>query len=245
MSETVRRYASPRVRIGVSACLLGQEVRFDGGHKRNGFLTGPLADIVDFVPVCPEVGIGMGIPRPPIRLVGDAERPRATGRDVATLDVTEKLLSFARRRISSHGDISGYILKKHSPSCGMERVKVYGARGGEATQKGVGIFARVLKEAIPLLPVEDEGRLADPVLRESFLTRIFVYRRWQRLTAEGIVAADLIEFHADHKYLVMARSPAAYERMGRILSNLAEADMDTATLRYATELMTALADQRA
>jgi len=136
----------PPVRVGVSACLLGQRVRFDGGHKRDDFLAGLLADFLDLVPVCPEVGIGMGIPRPQIRLVGDPERPRAVGVDDATLDVTEQLLSFARRRVSFLGDISGYILKQNSPSCGVEGVKVYGPKGTTPNRRGVGTFARVLME---------------------------------------------------------------------------------------------------
>ena len=146
----------PRVRVGVSACLLGQGVRFDGGHKRDDVLTGALATFLDLVPVCPEVGIGMGVPRPPIRLVGDSQQPRAVGVDDATPDVTEQLLSFARRHVSSLGDISGYILKRSSPSCGMAGVKVYDSKGTITDHKGVGIFARVLMEAKPLLPVVEE-----------------------------------------------------------------------------------------
>ncbi len=164
-----------RARVGVSACLLGQRVRFDGGHKRNDFLTGPLADFLELVPVCPEVGIGMGIPRPPIRLVGDPERPRAVGVDDATPDVTERLLSFARRHVAALGDISGYVLKRNSPSCGMEGVKVHDSKGTTAERRGIGIFARVLMETKPLLPVVEEAQLHDPVLREHFLTRVLVY----------------------------------------------------------------------
>ena len=159
----------------MSACLLGQRVRFDGGHKRNDFLVGSLTDFLDVVPVCPEVGIGMGIPRPPIRLVGNPERPRAVGVDDAALDVTEQLLSFARRRVSSLGDISGYILKRSSPNCGMDGVKVHGTKGTTPDYRGIGIFARVLMEAKPLLPVVEETGLKDPVLCEGFLTRVLAY----------------------------------------------------------------------
>jgi uncharacterized protein YbbK (DUF523 family) len=226
LSDDAQGCPFPRIRIGVSACLLGEEVRFDGGHKRDRFLVGPLADFVDFVPVCPEVGVGMGVPRTPIRLVGDPQRPRAVGTDDASFDITAALESFARRQLALLGGISGYVLKKGSPSCGMERVKIYGPQGGTAARKGTGIFARVLMEAMPLLPVEEEGRLKDPVLRENFLTRMFVYQRWQRLAAEGITAGRLIELHTDHKYLVMAHSQAAYRRMGRMLADLAGADRD-------------------
>lgn len=240
MSDKGWRKDFPRVRVGVSACLLGQEVRFNGGHKRDGFVTGVLAAFFDFVPLCPEVGIGMGIPRPPIRLVGDPERPRARGTDDATLDVTEKLEAYTRRRIPALGDISGYILKKDSPSCGMERVKVYIPKCGAPERKGVGIFARALMERMQLLPVEEEGRLNDPVLRENFLTRVYVYHRWQRLVEGGITPKKLIEFHTDHKYLVMAHSRAGHMRLGQMLSNLSGVNPNAVALMYSSELMSTL-----
>ncbi|MCB2263073.1 MAG: DUF523 and DUF1722 domain-containing protein [Candidatus Thiosymbion ectosymbiont of Robbea hypermnestra] len=252
MDGQIMDCALPRVRIGVSACLLGQRVRFDGGHKRHGFLTGPLADCVDLVPVCPEAGSGMGVPRPPIRLVGDPARSRAVGVEDPTLDVTERLLSFARRQVADLGAISGYVLKQNSPSCGRERVKVHSPRGtgierqedvakrigkspfsDSASQKptdgllrqphqGRGLFARVLMTERPLLPVVEEVGLHTPTLREGFLTRVLVYHRWQELTAVGITAERLIRFHADHEHLVMARSPTVWGRMGRMLATLGE-----------------------
>ncbi len=230
----------PRLKIGVSSCLLGQEVRFNGGHKRDTFVVSTLAGFVDYVPVCPEVAIGMGIPRPPIRLVGDPEQPRAVGSDDPTMDVTVRLQSFARSQVQSFSDLSGYILKKDSPSCGMERVKVYSAKGGPAQRKGEGIFAHILAQHLPLLPVEEEGRLNDPVLRENFMTRIYAYRRWQQLAAEGITRRALIEFHSDHKYLIMGHSQAAYQRMGRMLADLSDVDLDAVALMYVTELMATL-----
>jgi len=238
-SQTKRSF--PRVKIGVSSCLLGQEVRYNGGHKRDRFLVSSLSQFVDYVPVCPEVAIGLGIPRPPIRLVGDPDSPKAVGTDDPTMDVTGPLLSFARDRVRSLGDISGYILKKDSPSCGMERVKVYSEKGGAAQRKGQGVFARVLMERMPLLPVEEEGRLNDPVLKENYLMRVFVFHRWQQLVAEGLSSQALIAFHTDHKFLLMAHSQAAYQRMGRMLANLGDADLDAVALMYVTELMTALA----
>lgn len=230
----------PRVKIGVSSCLLGQEVRFNGGHKRDGFVVGGLARFVDYVPVCPEVAIGLGVPRPTIRLVGDPEQPRAVGSDDPDRDVTQRLADFAAGQVPSLGGIHGYILKKDSPSCGMERVKVYSPKGGAAQRKGVGIYARVLMGRLPLLPVEEEGRLNDPVLRENFLTRVFVYERWQRLLAAGLTRGALIGFHSDHKYLAMAHSQAAYRRMGQLLSDLKNADMEAVAPMYIAELMAAL-----
>ena len=232
----------PRVKIGVSSCLLGQEVRYNGGHKRDRFLVGSLSQFVDYVPVCPEVAIGLGIPRPPIRLVGDPDpdKPKAVGTDDPSMDVTSRLQSFARETVQTLGDISGYILKKDSPSCGMERVKVYSEKGGAPQRKGRGIFARVLMDWMPLLPVEEEGRMNDSVLKENFLMRVFVYHRWQQLVAEGLSSRALIAFHSDHKFLLMAHSQAAYQRMGRMLADLGDADLEAVALMYVTELMAAL-----
>lgn len=237
-NNTPRRF--PRVRIGVSSCLLGQEVRYNGGHKRDGFVAGALADFFDYVPVCPEVAIGLGIPRPPIRLVGDPAQPRAVGTDDPTLDVTDRLDAYARKQIPTLAGISGYILKKDSPSCGMERVKVYRPNGGMAERKGVGIFASVLKTQMPELPMEEEGRLNDSVLRENFVARVYVYDRWQRLLSQGLASGRLIDFHSDHKYMVMAHSQAAYRRMGRMLADLRGVDLQAVGMMYFAELMEAL-----
>lgn len=240
MTEGTSPERFPRLRIGVSACLLGQEVRYNGGHKRDGFVAATLAPYVDYVPVCPEVAIGMGIPRPSIRLVGDPQRPRALGTADSGLDVTEPLREFSRRQVPLLSDIDGYILKKDSPSCGMERVKVYSEKGGAAQRTGVGIFARALMERWPRLPVEEEGRLNDPILREGFLARVYVHHRWRRLVEQGLTAKALIAFHSDHKYLVLAHSQAAYQRLGQLLSNLSGADLEAVGLMYVTELMAAL-----
>jgi uncharacterized protein YbgA (DUF1722 family)/uncharacterized protein YbbK (DUF523 family) len=231
---------SPKPLVGISSCLLGQQVRFDGGHKKDGWITGPLAAFFDFLPVCPEVGIGLGIPRPTIHLVGDPERPRAVGSRDASLDVTVRLEDFAKAQLPQLAGISGYILKGKSPSCGMARVPVTSEKGMPA-KVGVGIYARVIMERMPLLPVEEEGRLNDPVLRENFVTRVFVLHRWQQLRAEGITAARLIDFHSRQKYLVMAHSQAAYQRLGQMLSHLKQVDLEAVADMYAAELMTALA----
>lgn len=230
----------PRLKIGVSACLLGQAVRYDGGHKRDAFLTDTLAQFVDYVPVCPEAAIGLGVPRPPIRLCGDPRRPRALGVRDASMDVTERLEGFARSTVATLDAISGYVLKKDSPSCGMQRVRVYPTADGPAERKGTGVFARILRETRPLLPVEEEGRLNDPVLRENFINRVYVYHRWQQLEGDGLSAAGLIAFHSAHKYLVMAHSQAAYRRLGRLLSDLSAEPIERIGGRYIHELMTAL-----
>lgn len=227
------------IKIGISSCLLGERVRYDGGHKRDAFITGPLARYFQYVPICPEVAIGLGIPRPPIQLVGDPLRPRAVGVRDRSIDATDRLEGFARETAARLGGISGYILKSRSPSCGMARVKVYGD-AGVAGARGSGVYARVLMQQCPLLPVEEEARLDDPVLRENFVNRVFVFRRWQTLAEGGLSAAGLIAFHSDHKYLVMAHSQAAYQRLGRLLADLKGKDLAALGEAYRAELMSAL-----
>jgi uncharacterized protein YbgA (DUF1722 family)/uncharacterized protein YbbK (DUF523 family) len=227
--------------LGISACLLGQEVRYNGGHKRDAFVTRILSEFVDYLPICPEVEIGMGVPRPPIRLVGDPAHPRAVGVADPSLDVTARLQRYASSRCADLAHLSGYILKKDSPSCGMERVKVYSDRTpGPGARNGTGLFARALMDRLPALPVEEEGRLHDPVLRENFVNRVFVLRRWQDLVDRGITAAGLIDFHTTHKFLVMAHSQAAYQRLGRMLAQLAGKNLRTVGNAYIGELLTAL-----
>lgn len=231
---------SVRPVIGVSACLLGEPVRYDGGHKRYSFITETLSDHFDFVRTCPETAIGMGVPRPAIRLTGDIQRPRVVGVADSSLDVTAKMERFAHDQSRSISHLSGYILKKDSPTCGMQRVKVYGEKNGQMDRKGQGIFARIIMESNPLLPVEEEGRLNDPILRENFINRVCVYHQWLQLQAAGITAARLIGFHSRQKYLVMAHSQAAYKRLGRLLSNLSNVAMAPIGDEYIREVMTAL-----
>ena len=229
--------SQPPPKVGVSACLLGHQVRYDGGHKRDAFIIGPLSEHMAFLPICPETAIGLGIPRPTIRLMGEIERPRLVGTADAGFDVTEKMERYAEHQVGELGDLCGYILKKDSPSCGMERVKVFNTRGTHAERKGSGVFARILMQRLPLLPVEEEGRLNDAVLRENFVNRVFVRQRWLGLLDQGVTAARLIEFHSAHKYLVMAHSQAAYQRLGRMLSNLPKADLADIAQRYSEALM--------
>jgi uncharacterized protein YbbK (DUF523 family) len=179
-SQTTFTSGLKPLRLGVSACLLGAKVRFDGGHKRNRFLLEELGKHFEFVPFCPEVAIGMGTPRPPIRLVGDLQAPRAVGSKDHSLDVTDALREYSAITAGRLDGLCGFVFKKDSPSCGMERVKVY-SDTGMPQRKGAGLFARAIQEANPLMPVEEEGRLNDPGLRENFVTRVLVYARWQAL----------------------------------------------------------------
>ena len=229
-----------RIRIGISACLLGQEVRFDGGHKRDAYIVGTLGRFFEFVPLCPEAAVGLGVPRQPIRLVRTPQGVRALGVRDATLDPTDALADYGRASAGRLGEISGYLLKKDSPSCGMERVKVYN-EGGMPERKGVGLFAAALKQALPLLPMEEEGRLGDPVLRENFIERVFVYRRWQNLAAAGLTPSALVDFHSDHKYLIMAHNQAAYRELGRMVADAGKRPIDELADEYVSLLMETLA----
>lgn len=228
------------IRIGISACLLGQEVRFDGGHKRDTFITGTLSRYFEFVPVCPELAIGLGVPREPIKLVGTAQDIRVVGIRHPDLDVTEKLRDYGRHMAGRLNDLCGYIFKARSPSCGMERVKLYPARGGAPSLRGTGQYAQAFMAFAPLVPAEEEGRLNDPVLRENFLERVFVYRRWRALEADGVSARRLVEFHTRHKFLVLAHGIAAYQELGRLVAGTDRRRAGPAGREYATRLMQVL-----
>lgn len=231
--------SAPRIRIGVSSCLLGEEVRYDGGHKRNGYLCESLARHFEFVPFCPEVAIGLGIPRPPIRLESRDDQVRAVGVRDPSLDVSEPLRDYGQAVAARNQDLSGYIFKKGSPSCGLERVKVYGAKGMPAG-KGRGLYAQALTQRLPLLPVEEEGRLMDPVLRENFIERVFVYHRWQQLLAAGLTAASLVDFHTRHKFSILAHDEQRYRELGRLVSRAGEMNPDELARSYGETLMAAL-----
>jgi uncharacterized protein YbgA (DUF1722 family)/uncharacterized protein YbbK (DUF523 family) len=219
---TPRDLNAGTIRIGISACLLGEEVRFDGGHKRDPFLTRVLGPHVEWVPICPEVEVGMGTPREPLRL----ERvPGAAGLRMLTtrsrVDHTDSMNRWARGRLDRLSrdaqDLCGYILKKDSPSCGMERVKTYG-RGGMPERNGRGLFASALIERFPLLPVEEEGRLSDPRLRENFIERIFTFRRLKDLFASRWTLGTLVGFHTREKMALLSHSTDRYNELGRLVA---------------------------
>jgi len=233
--------ASPRIRIGVSACLLGDQVRYDGGHKRDAFLTDVLGPLVEWVKVCPEVEIGMGTPRESIRLTFENGRIRL--RTVTTgVDYTDVMTAYAARRTDALAsmDLCGYVLKKDSPTCGMTRVKVYGGKGPPA-RTGVGVFAATLLARFPYLPVEEEGRLSDPRLRENFVERVFAHRRLRDLFESPWTVGDLVRFHTAHKLLLLAHSTPAYSRLGRLVAGAESIDRDAVRARYSAAFMEALA----
>jgi uncharacterized protein YbgA (DUF1722 family)/uncharacterized protein YbbK (DUF523 family) len=229
-----------KIRLGISTCLLGEKVRFDGGHKLDPFLTGTLGRYVDYVPVCPEVECGFGIPRESFRLVGDADHPRlVTTR--TNVDHTERMVKWARERVQEldREDLCGYIFKGGSPSSGMERVKVYDHNGVPA-KVGTGIFARIFMEHFPLLPVEEEGRLHDPGLRENFIERIFALKRWRETAAERPTPGRLVDFHTRHKLLILSHSPELYRAMGKLVAGGKQSAFATILEKYQSLLMQAL-----
>ena len=233
--------AGDRIRLGVSSCLLGEAVRYDGGHKHDRFLTDVLGRYVEWVPVCPEIEIGLGVPRDTLRLVGSPDAPRLVQEKTGE-DLTARMQRYAEDRVRALAelDLDGYVLKRASPSCGLFRVRVYRDSGVPAAD-GRGLFAAALTTALPALPVEEEGRLSDPALRENFIERVFVAARWRAFIAAQPRARDLVTFHAAHKLAVLAHSPVHYTRLGRLTAAAGRA-LTRATLdAYHTLLMEAFA----
>jgi uncharacterized protein YbgA (DUF1722 family)/uncharacterized protein YbbK (DUF523 family) len=228
------------IRVGISACLLGQQVRFDGGHKRDRFLTETFGRYVEWVPVCPEVECGFGTPRDAMRLVRVDDRLRLL--TVKTgVDLTTPMERFSQKRVAAlvRENLSGYVLKKDSPSCGLERVKIYDGHG-TAARTGRGLFAAALAEALPHLPVEEEGRLTDPRIRDNFVERVFAYWRLRGLFAARWTASDLVRFHTAHKLLLLAHAPDAYRQLGRLVAGARRLPRRDVELRYVEEFMQAL-----
>jgi uncharacterized protein YbgA (DUF1722 family)/uncharacterized protein YbbK (DUF523 family) len=218
--------------MGVSACLLGQQVRYDGGHKHDRYITDILGEYLEFVAVCPEVEAGFSIPRETFRLVGDPENPRlVTSR--SNVDHTERMLAWAEKRVAEleKENLCGFIFKSDSPNSGLSRVKVYNAKG-MAEKKGVGLFARAFTRHFPLLPVEEEGRLNDAKLRETFIEQIFTLKRWRETMACGRSMKNLVEFHTRHKLLVLSHSPAHAKRMGKLVAEGKQMPIDEVYTRY-------------
>ncbi|CAK9891305.1 MULTISPECIES: YbgA family protein [Pseudomonas] len=228
-------------RIAVSACLIGQEVRFNGGHKASRLCNEILSEHFDFVPVCPEVAIGLGVPRAPIRLVGDPADPQAVCSRDPGLDLSGPLRAYGQQMAKDLDDICGYIFMHKSPSCGLERVKVYQANGYPAREGGRGLFAAAFCEQRRDLPVEEDGRLCDPVLRENFITRVYAYADWQQVIANGISRGALITFHARYKYQLMAHNPQQYKTLGKLLGSMSrDDDPEVLAPHYFSQLMQAL-----
>lgn len=225
-----------KIPVGISSCLLGQPVRYDGGHKLDSYIVATLGQYLDFKPFCPEVAIGMGTPRPTIQLVKIAGEVHSVGVKNPEVDVTEAIRGYAKQQKSAHDDLCGYILKKGSPSCGMERVKVY--TNNQPQQIGVGIYAEAMMRDNPLLPVEEEGRLGDPKLRENFIQRVYVLHRWKQLVAEGLNPSGLTHFHARHKLIIMSHDN--YLELGQLLASVTKSNINEVANMYIALLMKTL-----
>ncbi len=231
-----------QIRIGVSSCLLGEEVRYDGQHKHDSYITGVLAQWFEFVPVCPEFELGLGVPREPMRLEGDPDHPRLVTSKTRR-DLTDSMQAWCDHRIQAleKENLCGFIFKSKSPSSGMERVKVYPAGGGMPVNKGSGLFARSFMDHFPYLPVEEEGRLRDVALRENFIERVFTLKRWREMLAEDSTRAGLVKFHERHKYLLMAHSIPLYRDLGRIVAGMKGRRLPEIQRDYHESMMKALA----
>ncbi len=230
-----------RIRLGISACLLGEKVRYDAGHKRDAFLVNTLGEFVEWVGVCPEVECGLGVPREPMRLEGSADSPHLVTIKTRR-DLTAQMAEWAEGRVKEleQENICGFVFKSRSPSSGMARVKVYDANGVPAPT-GTGMFARAFMDHFPLLPVEDEGRLNDPLLRENFIERVFTLKRYRDYLNNDGSRGGLVEYHTDHKLLIMAHSVEIYRSLGRLVADskaMAAKDLQQA---YQEQLTRALA----
>lgn len=229
-----------KITLGISSCLLGNKVRYDGGHKLDPFLTGTLGQYVEWIPVCPESACGLGIPREVMALEGDPASPRI--RTVwSNIDHTALLQRWIKGelKVLADIDISGYVFKARSPSCGVRDTKVFDGKC-RIKSRGPGLFARAVMDAFPLLPVEDEERMHDPVLRENFIERVFVYRRWREYIKEDGSLGGLVSFHTSHKYLIMAHSRKHYSALGKLVAGAKKMRKSELHASYSGALMEGL-----
>jgi uncharacterized protein YbgA (DUF1722 family)/uncharacterized protein YbbK (DUF523 family) len=229
-----------KIKLGISTCLLGKNVRYDGGHKLDRFLKDTLGQYVEYVPVCPEVECGLPIPREAMHLEGDPKSPRLVTTHTKQ-DMTDRMVRWANKRVLKleKEDLCGFIFKSNSPSSGMERIRVYNDKG-TPVKKGVGIFARIFMDHFPLLPVEDEGRLHDPEIRENLMERIFTLKRWRKVLSIKENRGNVVDFHAKHKLLIFSHSPKHYQTMGKLVARAKDLPLKELYQQYQTLLMESL-----
>ncbi|MGE4532823.1 YbgA family protein [Halomonas sp.] len=231
-----------RIPVGISSCLTGEQVRYNGGHKRSRYCLEVLAERFALEPFCPELEAGLGVPREPIRLVGlEGESPRVVGTRDPSLDVTERLEAVSRAFIEDHRHLRGFILMKGSPSCGLARVKVYRPDNGMPSHSDAGAFVRALRRHFPELPLEEEARMNDAVLRENFITRVYAYDDWKRHVEATPGYHALLQFHSRQKYLLMAHHVETYRELGRYLAESSRRPLGEAMAHYLQRFMAALA----
>ena len=228
------------IKVGISSCVLGQRVRFDSGHKISNFVTKELDGYFNFVPVCPEVGVGMSVPRPTIRLVSNEERIALVETKNPDNDHTDNMLTYSKNKVSElEGEqLCGYIVCAKSPTCGMERVKVYSKNN--AAKEGIGLYTRTLMEKMPWLPVEEDGRLNDPVLKENFITRVYCLNDFYESMDGEPTRGKIIDFHSRYKLTLMAHHPESYRSLGRLVADVANYEIEDFYNEYRLGLMKAL-----
>ena len=229
-----------KIKLGISSCLLGNPVRWNAGHKLDKYLVNTLGQFVDYVPVCPEVEAGFGVPRESMRLVGDPENPHLITFKTKT-DHTDQMQRWAKKRVKEleKEDLCGFIFKSDSPSSGMIRVKVYSEKG-MPVKKGVGMFARAYMDHFPGIPVEDDGRLNNPAIRENFIERVFTLKRWRESFAEKRSMGNLVQFHTCNKLLLLSHSQNHYRQMGKLVAGGKKLPVKTLYSQYEQLLMEAL-----
>lgn len=227
-----------KIPVGISSCLLGEKVRYDGGHKNHSYINGTLSEYFEFKTFCPEMAIGMGVPRKPIRLVQIDEEIQCVGVKDDTVNVTEQLDECANSQLEWQKELCGYIFKKDSPSCGMERVKVF--INGQPHRQGSGIFAHRTMVNLPYLPVEEEGRLGDSRLRENFIQRVYVLQRWRQLIHEGLTVHSFTQFHSRHKLIIMSHNQQDARALGKLVASATKENLLQVTDQYILDLMLAL-----
>ncbi|CAH1524561.1 conserved hypothetical protein [Vibrio jasicida] len=228
------------IKVGISSCVLGERVRFDSGHKISNFVTKELDGYFSFVPVCPEVGVGMSVPRPTIRLVSNEERIALVETKNPDNDHTDNMLTYSENKVNELQSerLCGYIVCAKSPTCGMERVKVYSKNN--AAKEGIGLYTRTLMEKMPWLPVEEDGRLNDPVLKENFITRIYCLNDFYESMGGEPTRGKIIAFHSRYKLTLMAHHPESYRSLGRLVADVASYEIDDFFNEYRLGLMKAL-----
>lgn len=232
---------SEQIPIGISACLLGNNVRFDGGHKRLAFAVEQLAPYVRFDAICPEMAIGLPTPRPALRLVKRDEGVAMRFSNDETQDITQKMQSYAEQRIAPLDYLCGYIVCAKSPSCGMERVRVYSENGKDSRKSGIGLYTAELIKQFPWLPVEEDGRLNDPVLRENFVERVFALYELNQLRASGLTRGKIMAFHSRYKLSLLAHSQTEYRELGRFVASMSEwSSLEDYFVEYRSRLMSLL-----
>jgi uncharacterized protein YbgA (DUF1722 family)/uncharacterized protein YbbK (DUF523 family) len=234
-------FEQSKIAVGISACLTGMEVRYNGGHCNSKLCMQTLKDYFEFKSFCPEVVAGFGTPRPTLRLAGDPDNPKLSYSNDSQSDLTGQFVDAVSPHLAGFDGLDGYILMKNSPSCGLERIKVYQDSGYAHVQRTSGLFTKMLQQHYPLLPVEEEGRLHDDALRENFILRVYTHHLFRSEVLVEPTPKKLIDFHSEHKYLVMAHSQQAYKDSGRMLANLQDRPIEEFVTDYFELLMNALA----